>query len=709
MYNQDEYIFNEFNNSFSKMKEVPIVLYGIGIATGKLLEKTGDYNIVGLMDGKRKNGTIWERPIIDEDDVVILGAKIIVIVARPAVIGMIYHRIENFAKINEIDVFDIHGIDLKTKYQSRECDLPFYHLEMEDMRRAVDSHNVVTFDVFDTLVIRKTLYPKDIFYIVERSMQNEEEKIVDFANERMKAEGELYNQGLNPKIYEIYNRIEKNTGKPKKLIDRYMEVELQKEIQFIEPRKSMLSFFNEIKNKKSIYLISDMYLTEEIMQQILKKCGYEGFEGLYISCEKNCSKSNGLFDVFLSDGHKKEECIHIGDNYVADGQCARAAGIDTFEIMSEREMLENSAYNCVLDRAEGLIDNLIIGMFCSRAFDNPFTFFNKKGKLELDSHKDIAFLCCAPVISYYCFWLMQCICTKKCDYVLYPSRDAYIIEKICKNIERYQACDAYPQGEYFYTSRRALFACSVFDRKDIQNVAKLEFHGNLRELFLDRFNVDIVEDCKVTDANIEQFISLYEKDILENCKKERNNYKRYLENIASKKRIAFIDFVAAGSIQNGLRKLLDNKDMEGFYFLKRNTDNYELEKCIKVESFYTPHGDFELDANVYKYYYFLELLLTSSEPTLYSMDENLSPVFMKEVRTKEHVRTVEEMQNEIISYCCDIAKVYPFLLDEKIVTNVPDAMIGFLGKEYSQITSEQVLSLVLTDEYLSMKFNIFDR
>ena len=707
MYNQDEYIFEEFNNNFRAKKNEPIAIYGIGIATGKLLERISDYNIVGLMDGKQKSGFVWGKPIIDYDEVLELGVKNIVIVARPAVIGMLYHRIKEFTIQNDIYVADVHGTNLAIKYKNRERDIPFYHYCWDDVYSACDKHRVVSFDIFDTLLIRKTLYPKDIFGIVERAMMSEENNISNFAMLRMKAEGSLYEKGKNPNIYEIYDELRRITGADNDIVKKYLNLEVETEMKFIAPRKSVLDFYNKIKDSKDIYLISDMYLTKEIIESLLSKCGYEGYKGIYVSCEYGCTKTSGLFDVFLSHDTVRNDCIHIGDNFIADGKCAREAGIDTFEIMSMRELLENSAYSSLLDKSTGLLDNLSIGLFCCRALDNPFVFFDKKGKLELFDHKDIAYLCCAPVISYFSIWLMQKICMKGCDYVLYPSRDAFILQKMCENIKNNQKFNIYPDGEYFYTSRRALFASSVFDRKDIDYVANIEFHSGLKELFLERFNIIIDDNEDI--LNKETLIYKYEKQILENCARERNNYYRYINRLPALSRIAFIDFVAAGSVQNGLRKIMSENEIDGFYFLKRNTDNYELENCISVESFYKPQGDFQLDANVYKYYLFLELLLTSYEPTFHSMGDDLSPKFMEEVRSDEHINTICNMQKEIIDYCSEISILYPRLLDERIDISVPDEMIGFLGKEYTQITSDNVLSLVLTDEYFSMKFNIFDR
>ena len=60
MYDEAEYIYQEFQKHFWEKKKEPVVLYGIGKNTGKLLSKISDYNIAGLMDEKKKNGFIWD-------------------------------------------------------------------------------------------------------------------------------------------------------------------------------------------------------------------------------------------------------------------------------------------------------------------------------------------------------------------------------------------------------------------------------------------------------------------------------------------------------------------------------------------------------------------------------------------------------------------------------------------------------------------------
>lgn len=710
MYNQEEYIYTEFKENYTDVKE-PIVIYGIGVDAGKLIPRIQEYNIVGLMDGKQKSGEIYGKVIVDYKEVLELNVKKIVIVARPAILGMIYHRIEKFTSENNIFVGDVRGRNLAEIFCNHENDIPYFHKNWCDLKSACESHDIVTFDIFDTLLVRKTMFPKDIFEIVEAALIKAVDGIQEFARIRIKAEDNCYKKGMNPTIYQIYDEIGDMTECSKDVLLRYLDKEIKTEKKFLCARKSMLKFFDEIKEKKQVYLISDMYLPSVILKDILQECGYTGYKDIYVSCEQGYSKSDGLFEKFIEQDTRRKNAIHIGDNENADGRSAENAGLDVFLIMNKMEMLENSSYNVIIDKAEALLDRVSIGLFCNRAFDNPFALYGTKGKLRIEDYRDIAYLFIAPEILYFSCWLIKNIIESKCDCVIYPSRDAFVLQKICSIISKNQKIMDFPEGKYIYASRRALYAASTFEQRDIDFVLSHEYRGSILGLFENRFNLRLPESAEGYDWDtIMKLAVKYSSWILERCLEERTNYLNYLKknDIHTKKKLAFIDFVAAGTIQNGMRKLLQN-ELQGFYFLKRNTEDIERENNINVVSFYPPKGDFELDANIYRFYLFFELMLTSPEATLNHISEDLRPVFFQEKRSREEIDMVMEMQEEMLQFAEEISNLHPSILSESIKKTIPDMLVGFIGKEYTDIECEKMMSMVLTDEYFSRTFNIFDR
>lgn len=712
MYDEAEYIYQEFHKNFASRKAEPLILYGIGKRTGELLERLPGYCIAGLMDGKKKDGTAWGKPILDYQDVLDLRVKTIVVIARPAVIGVIYHRIEEFCTGNGITVYDIKGNDLSEAYADQEHDIPYFHQGPEDLKREVEKHEVISFDVFDTLIMRKVLYPADIFTIMEKRRS-----FPGFADLRIEAERQLYDKGQNPTLEEIYGRFQELSGISEREKGELRELETTIELEYMVPRKRILELFNRIKGKKRIYLISDMYLSREVIGGLLKKCGYDGYEELYVSCEKRTAKNEKLFEQYLEDrrreGFDAKDCLHVGDNETADIACAKAAGMDAFQVMGARELLGSSSYRGLLSGELNLMDRMAAGLLCERAFGDPFALYGTKGKLTVRNVQDFSYILIAPMIFYFTVWLMQQVQRSGCDYVLYPSRDAYLIEKLCNKICEKQKAVEFPKGEYFYTSRRAALAATIWKEADIEHVAEMDYWGSIHGLFQKRFRLTIDEEAKELKAEdrekLKEYLNRYRDEILRQSRRERENYLRYIAGtgIPGHKKIAFIDFVAAGKVQNGLEKLIPEKELTGFYFLRREPDKGEIDRAIKVETLFPSKGAFEIDLNVYKYYLFLEMVLTSQEPTFDGIGDEGQILFMEESRTKEHCRAVEEIQRSVQEYAKEFSEMCPELLHTQVNRKVPDVILGFMDKEYTELGIEEVTSLVLTDEFLSQTFNLF--
>ena len=74
----------------------------------------------------------------------------------------------------------------------------FNNLNLKIIKKAILKKEVVSFDVFDTLVCRNCLNPNDIFYYVEKKYNSIlDDKISDFKAKRIEA----YHQAK--KVYEV--------------------------------------------------------------------------------------------------------------------------------------------------------------------------------------------------------------------------------------------------------------------------------------------------------------------------------------------------------------------------------------------------------------------------------------------------------------------------------------------------------------------------
>ena len=119
-------------------------------------------------------------------------------------------------------------------------------------------YDVVSFDIFDTLLKRNVLHPTDIFSIMEKKVSD---TVPNFKRNRIDAEkkARLNNKAGEINLEDIYLSFD---GLSKEQIKKLIVLEEQIESEYLTINVDMLPFFDYcIKNKKKVLLISDMYLS----------------------------------------------------------------------------------------------------------------------------------------------------------------------------------------------------------------------------------------------------------------------------------------------------------------------------------------------------------------------------------------------------------------------------------------------------------------
>ena len=88
----------------------------------------------------------------------------------------------------------------------------------EALLTRINEHEVISFDIFDTLLVRKVLTAEDVFNLVSERALREGMRLRNFREMRQNAQETL---GLtNPDIYEIYDSFQQLTGVSDPVRDR---------------------------------------------------------------------------------------------------------------------------------------------------------------------------------------------------------------------------------------------------------------------------------------------------------------------------------------------------------------------------------------------------------------------------------------------------------------------------------------------------------
>lgn len=308
---------------------------------------------------------------------------------------------------------------------------------IKDLKLKIRNYDVITFDIFDTLIKRDCSSFRNIFEVVEEKCNCNFENIQNFAELRYFAEVDLYKNKDKkvPTLKNIYDNIEIQPA----LREVLMDLECKTEIEFACVNEEVYKIYLECRNLgKKIYAISDMYLSKDTLMKMLNKCGYY-IDEIWISCENNANKSSGeLFKKFiLETGINPCEILHIGDNRVADIKGAKKCAIDAFEIP---HIIENTTYYKKKNN--------------KKSWENDYLYpFVNNHIAQLNSRiQKIGFETLGPMIYGFCQWLHWMKKEYKIDKLLFCARDVYQTMKIYEMMYP-EECD---EIEYLCVSLKSL-------------------------------------------------------------------------------------------------------------------------------------------------------------------------------------------------------------------------------------------------------------
>lgn len=184
-----------------------------------------------------------------------------------------------------------------------------------------------SFDVFDTCLTRLCGTPRNLFDILAAKTFNSFEHSERESQRQMFVATRLCAQGNN--LEDIYHNISQTIQLPLS-VEEMIQAEIATERDMLVPIASTLLLVNKLRAKGEILFITDMYLPDSFIKEILEKNGFfQKGDTLYVSEAVGKRKMDGsLFQMIHS-----EKCIaykdwhHYGDNRHSDFCIPRHLGI----------------------------------------------------------------------------------------------------------------------------------------------------------------------------------------------------------------------------------------------------------------------------------------------------------------------------------------------------------------------------------------------
>ena len=628
-----------------------IVIYGLSTETQRVLKEwDGKYNVIGLLDGYKSEGSQFGYPILDIKDILKKENVVIVVVARPGSCKAIMRRIGASCSENNIAVFDVRGKDLlvesKVVYDFANTECYF----KENLIQQIRNVEVVSFDLFDTLIARNILWFEDLVEIIEQKLHNKGVDIRDFVQKRISLEKKL-SCGRSPKLEEIYAELLKDLNVEDFNAFELAELEYRTDCELICPRKDMIGLIHQIKKLgKSVYITTDSYYTKQQIEFLLKQNGIDEIDGVIVSCEYDTKKTEKLFEKLI-EAAGTSRIIHIGDDIASDIESAMAWGLKSFHIYNTEELLDKVGGLGLISDNMNLSDRIRIGMFKTRLFNSPFQFEDSEKKITVKDVEDLGYLFIAPIILDFVEWFSEQIDKYKLKNIWLSARDGYLIQKV------FALMFPDTKSDYFLTSRISAIRAGVDSVSDVKYVDDMKYCGGVEDNLKIRFGIDAekIDPRNVEEKNIG--LMRYAKVILNVSREKRINYQKYIEKLNVKEGgIAFFDFVAKGTCQMYIERMLKNP-IKGLYFLQLEPE-YMKNKKLDILPFYTEK---ERDKSaIYDNYYILETILTSPDASVEEFDQKGNAKYAKETRNDKDINCIEQVQNGILEYVNKYLSILPY-------------------------------------------------
>lgn len=176
-----------------------------------------------------------------------------------------------------------------------------------------------SFDLFDTLIARRCIDPKQIFHIVEDRLQ-----AAGFAQARIEAEAQL--QGTVYTLEDIYARLAEIYPVVAEKLVELKEEELAAEKENLFPIQEVI---DEVRHGDIV--VSDMYLPYGFIRSIMDQYGALRQAPLVLTCH---GKATGQVWAGIQEKFRIRE--HRGDNPHSDVRSAQRAGIAAVHIGTAR-------------------------------------------------------------------------------------------------------------------------------------------------------------------------------------------------------------------------------------------------------------------------------------------------------------------------------------------------------------------------------------
>lgn len=521
-------------------------------------------------------------------------------------------------------------------------------------KQLIDAHQIVSFDIFDTLLIRPYLRPADLFTHLEKL-----EKLPSFAKHRRAAETRARKAHADLEDITLDEIYEELSGADAAL----KNAETALERQTLQPNPEMLEVFNYAKARgKTILIISDMYLPADFLETVLREKGFDGFAKLYVSNGPRKLKGTGALYQYVLEDLKADPktVLHIGDNEKSDVRRAREAGLDAlyYEQVSKQYFNAHKRERKFWQENPSFDASVTLGLLVLRwqkeRFAQKSPYFFRLG-YEIGG----------PTAYGFARWTEKQALENHTHNLLFAARDGYTLQRVFETFNNAQISSGY-----------------IYALRFLNRICRLDYHKGSQDqtqAVINHFKDKSPELQKLTPAQPlsaaegHAFIQKHLDLIRPLADAEFNNYKDYIRrHLKHDGAVGIADSITFSfSAQKLIEACAGKENVVGYYWSVIPSDASD---AYRYEHF-LPQTDRIEDAKVFtRRWDFMEFLFTAPEPPVKNITEDGKSVHAPHIPAEEQTRmeAYRVLSDGMTAFARDAAQIFggrdlfltaPFLVD----------------------------------------------
>jgi FMN phosphatase YigB (HAD superfamily) len=548
---------------------------------------------------------------------------------------------------------------------------------------AIDAQ-IVSFDVFDTLVTRPFLHPSGargyFAHLVEKQYG-----LSEFAALRGRVEASARTHCGHDVdgniIYAAMARMPQLQGVPTEAIH---QLELACEQRWLRPRAAIVEAAQAVSRAgKPVIGVSDMYLGAAALQQVLPAPVSALLQRIHVSCETGWRKDTGeAWDEIPSlENVSARDWLHVGDNEHSDVQLPQAMGfihpVHTLRPAALLDLVPSLRMLRPPKRLEGrwqdqLWLGLLVNHFTELADRQPEAFSQH---LTLTEPETLGYTAVGPLLFDYSSWLARTALENGTDQLLFLSREGYPLRRAFSRLQ--VACPALAaiKTSYLQVSRRAVNTPTLRTLGDLARVFEAPFTGPLERLLQARLgaNIAAVAARRLEKSTLVAEVFLPEmrdkliellrpvaSAILEVACAERETWLAQWADQVGDDSVIVADIGYAGTIQAQISRLTGHTLGGAYFAIKSSVVQTGIHQGWARARFHDERSDGVGDSPVMQHHLLLEALLTAPDGQFSHFakgPDGRIPIHLPNAAGKQRWALIERIQNGAMLFIDDACAV----------------------------------------------------